>query len=136
MHLHIPRTMRSPLSFQGNRVIIPFQPFFHAFFFRSGKSNNEQDSLVCPSYVKFFLFFLFRTDHEIVFDHLRQDLKDEEARNKKRSKLVRGDQLDRRKERRDELLVMETLLEIKSDVLQILLFSIFTNSTIFQFVLQ
>ncbi|KAF7042867.1 hypothetical protein CFC21_052355 [Triticum aestivum] len=40
VHLHRPRTTRSPLSFYGDGGIVPFEPF-SCFSWRSGESSNQ-----------------------------------------------------------------------------------------------
>ncbi|MFS7967370.1 hypothetical protein Hanom_Chr09g00784991 [Helianthus anomalus] len=42
MHLHRPRTTRSPLSFWGDEGIIPFEPF-SCFFQGMEKAEIERD---------------------------------------------------------------------------------------------
>lgn len=67
-HFHRPRTTRSPLSFWGDRGIIPFEPFFHAGGLKKAAINRI--SRILPSRKEEReILFPFRRDQEIGSSH-------------------------------------------------------------------
>ncbi|KAL0919902.1 hypothetical protein M5K25_012028 [Dendrobium thyrsiflorum] len=68
MHLHRPRTTRSPLSLWGDGGIVPFEPFFHAGGLKKAAINRI--SRILPSRKEEReILFPFRRDQEIGSSH-------------------------------------------------------------------
>ena len=71
MHLHRPRTMRSPISFWGDGWIVLFEPFFFHVFPRGlEKATINRIFLILPSRKEEReIIFPFHMDQEIGSSH-------------------------------------------------------------------